>query len=166
MGADMKLAVSFSWWRWPHWIILCAGLFWLAGYCGAFGTLDETVEHLARHPSASAWFTDSMSGRQEAKLVLFLFLVIAPIVSMIVAGIVLSFAGVCAIPLGRVIGSERAGTFVLVVALAVVFYLQSPMWWPQARPFAAVIARAYLVSAERTGPVLDVPVVVPASASY
>jgi hypothetical protein len=162
----MKLPVVFLSWRWPHWTVFCAALLWLAAYFGAFGTLNETVENLARHPSASAWFTDSMSGRQEAKLVLFLFLVIAPVVSMIVAGIVVAFAGVCAIPLRRVVRSERAGTFVLVIALAVVFYLQSAMWWPQARPFAAVIARAYVVASERTGHVLEVPIIVPASASY
>src|SRR5688572_10861871 len=108
----MKLASSLSswatWfasWRWPRWIVFCAGLLWLAGYLGAFGTLNDSVEALARHPSASEWFTDSMSGRQEAKLVLFLFLVIAPIVSLFVAGIVVAVAGLCAIPLGRVIRS-------------------------------------------------------------
>jgi len=69
-------------WRWPRWIAFCAGLLWLAGYLVAFGTLDDSIEALARHPSASEWFTDSMSGRQEAKLVLFLFLVIAPIASL------------------------------------------------------------------------------------
>src|SRR5687768_2326327 len=80
--ASMRLAAWVSswaaWpaaWRWRRWIAFGAGLLWLAGYLGAFGTLDESVGALARRPSASEWFTDSMSGRQEAKLVLFLFLV-------------------------------------------------------------------------------------------
>jgi hypothetical protein len=148
-------------WRWPRWIVFCAGLLWLAGYLGAFGTLDESVAALARHPSASEWFTDSMSGRQEAKLVLFLFLVIAPIASLIVAGLVVAVAGLCAIPLGRLIRSERAATVVLLVALAVVFHLQSALWWPPARPVAAIIARAYVISFEGSDGTLHVPVLVP-----
>lgn len=161
----MRTLVSLSSWRWPHWMIFVVGLLWLAVYFGIVGQFNETLEELARHPQAAQWFNDPTSGNREALIVLFTFAFIAPIVSLIVAGIVIALAGFVAIPLGRLIHSERLGTLVLMVALAGFLYVQSPVWWPQVRPYAAVIARAYLVAWNPTNHVVNVPVVPAAMSS-
>lgn len=161
----MRALVSLSEWRWPHWMVFVVGLLWLAVYGGIAGQFNETVEELARHPRAAQWFNDPTSGNREALIILLVFAFTAPVVSMIVAGIVITLARLMAAPIGRLIHSERLGTLALLVALAGFLYVQSPAWWPEVRPYAAVIARAYLVSWSPASHVVSVPVPAPAAAT-
>lgn len=153
----MRALVSLSEWRWHHWMIFVIGLMWLAVYGGIAGQVTESLEDLARHPFAAQWFNDPTSGSREALIILFVSGFTLPIVSLIVAGIVIGLARVLASPIGRLLRSERLSTLVLLVALAGFLYVQSPAWWPMVRPYAAVIARAYIVSWNPTSQIVSVP---------
>ena len=138
--------INVSSWRWPQWMIVVIGLLWLVAYFGALGPLRANVEHLGRHPSVADWFNDPLSSRRDALLVLFAFGLTAPIVSMVVAGMLFVVLGVMAIPVGRLIGSQRASTLLLLAALVAFLYVKSPIWGPWILPLLAVVARAYLVA--------------------
>lgn len=136
-------------WRWYNWLLFAAGILLVASYYGllSWAPLEETIERLASHPGTRSAF-QTASSRQEALFVIFAFLLLTPLASLVALFVLASgLAMVLGLlgPVTRTVGiSDKVLALVVVAAAGVVAYARVETWWPWVRWTAGLVARAFI----------------------
>jgi hypothetical protein len=139
-------------WRWLLIGVLVLGV--LAEYLGLSAKLGARIVSLASQPSVSTTFQDPESGRTDALTTLIAFAILAPMAAGVaVVGLILvskAFEAVvvsCRLP--GWVSAPVVGT-VTIVAI----YVTTHSWMPASLHALGLVARAYLVYAYGTAPVI------------
>ena len=138
-------------WRWPHWLLLALGLLYAASYFGLLplGLVDQALQRLAGNPEATSnVYRDT--GQGEALVLVFAFMLLAPLAAGIVLAIPLLLSGVVAAFLNRATKLPVfAGTLLFWIVFIAVAYLFQEHWWPQTKWFVNLVARGFLIALQK-----------------
>jgi hypothetical protein len=136
-------------WRWPHWVLLALVVLYGASYLGLMALMDQMLNTLAGDPQATSnVYRDT--GQGEALVLVFAFMLLAPVALALVLLVPLILGGAFAAFLHRATNMPMmAGTLVFWVALGVVAFFLREHWYPQAQWFVNVMARGFIIALQR-----------------
>lgn len=139
-------------WVWVFLVILVLGV--LAEYGGLSSRIGARITSLASQPSVSAAFQDPESGRTDALTTLVAFAILTPIGAgvLLVALVLLAKAFEAVVVSCRLPGWLSAP--VVGMGAIVTMYVTSQMWVPSSLHALGLVARAYLIYAHGTVPVI------------
>ena len=139
-------------WVWILLAVLVLGV--LAEYSGLSSRIGTRITSLANQPSVSGSFQDPESGRTDALTTLIAFAILAPMgVGMVLVALVLLAKGFEAV----VVSCHLPGWLsapVVGMGTVVTMYVTSQTWVPSSLHALGLVARAYLIYANGTVPVI------------
>ena len=135
-------------------LIVLVAIGGLAGHLGFSAMLGAHIVSLANQPGISTTFEDPDSGRTDALTTLIAVAILAPIAAAAALGalVLVSKALEAVVVSCRLPGWLAAPA--VVMATAVVMYGTTPSWMPPSLHALGLVARAYLVYAYGTAPVI------------
>jgi hypothetical protein len=138
-----------GWWRWPHWVLLVLVVLYGASYLGLMSFMDRMLNALAGDPGAtSTVYRDT--GQGEALVLVFAFMLLAPLALGLALLVPLIVSGAFAAFLNRATNVPvYVGTLMFWIALGVVAFIFREHWYPQAQWFVNVMARGFLIALQR-----------------
>lgn len=134
-------------WRWPQWLLFGLGLAYLASYLGFVSTtrIEEVLERLAGATDPGLF--GGASGRAEALLIVFAFLLLTPPALAAAAFVPMFAAAMVAATLERMVRLPAAlGSLLFWLGLGFWAYLEADRWLPPAERFTGLLAKALLVT--------------------
>jgi len=135
--------------RWVRWLVVLTGLGVLASYLGLFEPVQRWLFSLANRPETVRAFSDPLTGRTDALLVLVSFFLLTPIfvgVVLIAVVFVLIVFLLLTEPVFRVFRLPLWTTVpVMLIISASVAYTMRAAWLPDVLYVIGLTARAGLV---------------------
>ncbi|MBI4638503.1 MAG: hypothetical protein HY727_19365 [Candidatus Rokubacteria bacterium] len=139
----------FSGWRWTHWILLAAGVVYLASYFGLMSHAEETINWLISRPGIRDAIRPSLD-REDALFVLLSFLVLtvpAIFIAVVLLGFVFAVLTGTVAPVGRMLGLPEWILQILVGAvLLIAAYVRIDLWLPWILWAVGLVTSAWVIA--------------------